>query len=139
MIISPSLLDSPAYLKLKRPAKHLFLALAVLADQDGRAYPSISRLAMDTGMGKRQIRAAIKGLKKGKLIDIERRNGCRTTYTVLTGGQSDTGSQSAPGANQHPTGGQSDRGPGANRIPEQLINRALTDKRRNSGPDYSND
>jgi len=62
---------------LKQPAKtnekFLLIVIANYADEEGRAWPSVERLALDTGMSRATIQRMLRRLEKGGWITSHRR------------------------------------------------------------------
>ena len=62
--------------------KLVLLALARRAGDEGRAWPSIARLCLDTGMSDRAVRYALKDLVAGEWIIVHRAPGRGLTMTL---------------------------------------------------------
>jgi len=65
----------------------LLLAIADFADDDGRAYPSIARLATKTRLSKRNVQLVLRRLEESGELAIEQGAGPNgvNVYTVCTG------------------------------------------------------
>ena len=111
---------------IRAPAKPVLVALSEHADDSGRCWPSLSRLADMTGYDVRTVRRAVRALEKCRLISVEHRPGQSpvfglklsttpdrvTDQTESPPGQSDRGPRSeSPGGAVRESGdpGQSDR------------------------------
>lgn len=70
----------------KSNAKHVLLALALRAGSDGRAWPSITRLCVDTGLSNASVRRALQSLAQHGHIGVDHRPGrsLMVTVTALT-------------------------------------------------------
>jgi DNA-binding MarR family transcriptional regulator len=62
---------------LKQPAKtnekFLLIVIANYADERGHAWPSVERLAVDTGMSRATIKRCLKKLEDGKFLSRHKR------------------------------------------------------------------
>jgi DNA-binding transcriptional regulator YhcF (GntR family) len=62
---------------LKQPAKtnekFLLIVIANYADEEGRAWPSVERLCIDTGMSRATIQRILRRLEKGGWIASHKR------------------------------------------------------------------
>lgn len=67
---------------VKPTAKLVLLALAVRANTEGRAWPSLTRICADTGLSERAVQDALKSLVADKLIVFESRPGHTSMLTV---------------------------------------------------------
>ncbi|HEY2303910.1 MAG TPA: helix-turn-helix domain-containing protein [Acidimicrobiales bacterium] len=63
-------------------AKLVYLALALRAGKDGRAWPSITQLAKDTGLGRSTIRRALGQLAEQELVTVFHRPGSSSIVTA---------------------------------------------------------
>jgi hypothetical protein len=68
--------------EVKPTAKLVLLALALRAGQDGRAWPSIGRLCVDTGLSERAVRYAIQTLAEAGHLSVQHRPGRSLWITV---------------------------------------------------------
>ena len=69
--------------KLNCGQKLVLLCLADRADEDGRAWPSVKRMALDTCMDERSVYRHIKSLADIGLISIEPISGKGNTYQLI--------------------------------------------------------
>lgn len=98
--------------------KLVLLSLADRADESHRCYPSIARLASDTGLYRETIMEAIASMEESGLLYVTRRNGVGSIYTLVgvedrhteTSREKHTGSEK-PTSREKPTtqSGKADR------------------------------
>jgi hypothetical protein len=69
---------------LKPREKLVLLALAARAGTDGRAWPSVPRIAADTGYSERSVQYALRNLVKSKHVNVIHRPG--TSSLLMLGG-----------------------------------------------------
>ena len=67
---------------VKPTAKLVLLALAIRANTEGRAWPSVKRICMDTGLSDRGVRVALQALAKDGYITLDSRPGHTSMLTV---------------------------------------------------------
>jgi DNA-binding transcriptional MocR family regulator len=67
---------------MKPTAKFVLIAIALRAGTDGRAWPSIARLAADTGHSRSTVRFAIKRLARGGWLQVVHNPGSTLTMTL---------------------------------------------------------
>lgn len=76
----------PAGTKGISPAlKLLLVALADFADDGGRCWPSVPRLAAMTGLGERSVRRLLPDLVAAGLVAVEHQQGRNNRYTLQVG------------------------------------------------------
>lgn len=127
---------------LEPHARHVLLCLANYADQDGKAaFPSISRLAKDTGLSARTVQYRLRELEQAGAIRrgnqaipaayINQRDRIPVCYDIA----SERGAQRAPGVPHDTTGCTPEHNGvhatterGAQRAPEPPINHQVTTK-----------
>lgn len=68
---------------LKSSQKLVLLALADRAGDDQECYPSIARIASDTGLDRKVIMSAVTELERAELIQVVRRKGAGNVYRLL--------------------------------------------------------
>ncbi|WP_430317128.1 helix-turn-helix domain-containing protein [Pseudomonas sp. p1(2021b)] len=128
-------------------ARHVLLCLANYADQDGRAaFPSVSRLATDTGLSTRTVQYRLRELEQTGVIRrgnqaipvayINQRDRIPVCYDLAM----ERGAQHAPGARHDVTGCTPEHNGvhatterGAQHAPEPSINHQLTTHNRKEG------
>jgi len=132
---------------LEPHARHVLLCLANYADQDGKAaFPSISRLAKDTGLSARTVQYRLRELEQAGAIRrgnqaipaayINQRDRIPVCYDIAM----ERGAPCAPGAPHDTTGCTPEHNGvhatterGAQRAPEPSINHQLTTHNRKEG------
>lgn len=67
---------------VKPTAKLVLLALAIRANTEGRAWPSVKRICMDTGLSERAVQTALQSLVKDKFITMDGRSGHTSMLTI---------------------------------------------------------
>lgn len=82
MVISPKIFDLPNWAELSSVARGVFLCLALRADKNRQAFPSIPRMALDMKHDKKTVIAAIKQLEKCGFISRLCTPGKVTKYTI---------------------------------------------------------
>lgn len=113
------------------PTKRLImLALADHADDAGRCYPSIDRLANRTGLSERAVRNNIRTLESQGFLRTEKGagpHGCNLFF-VNPSPAPDAGGQEVPPAGGSPQGGQQvpQRGAGGAPEPSGTVNKPST-------------
>ncbi|WP_085600362.1 helix-turn-helix domain-containing protein [Pseudomonas sp. B10(2017)] len=130
-------------------ARHVLLCLANYADQDGRAaFPSVARLAVDTGLSPRTVQYRLRDLEQKGAIRrgnqaipaayITQRDRIPVCYDIAM----DRGAQHAPGARQDVPGCTPEHNGvhatterGAQHAPEPSLNHQLTTHNRKEGDD----
>jgi len=85
----------------------VLLAIADFADDDGRAYPSVTRLAEKARLSERAAQYSIRKLASMGLLTVEAQKGRAHTnlYRVACGTDPGKGAKSAPVQNLHPLKG----------------------------------
>jgi hypothetical protein len=78
------------------PAKLLYGRLAQYAGKNGQAYPSLSTLATEIGIDRRNIIRHQHTLESKGLLRIERKTGVGNLYHLLTGGETVTPPMAKP-------------------------------------------
>lgn len=130
-------------------ARHVLLCLANYADQDGRAaFPSVARLATDTGLSARTVQYRLRDLEQAGAIRrgnqavpaayITQRDRIPVCYDIAL----ERGAQRAPGARHDVTGCTPEQNGvhatterGAQHAPEPSINHPLTILNHKEGAD----
>jgi hypothetical protein len=83
--------------------KLVLLALVERSDDAGQCYPSIARIAADTGMNEKTAGAGILALERAGLIRISRRHGHASVYHLRIDAAADTTPEiGAPPKTGHP-------------------------------------
>ena len=67
---------------VKPTAKLVLLALAIRANTEGRAWPSVKRICMDTGLSERGVQYALKSLVEDGYIVMDGRHGQASMLTI---------------------------------------------------------
>jgi len=96
---------------VKPTAKLVLLALAIRANTEGRAWPSLTRICADTGLSERAVRNALRSLAKDELIVFDPRPG-HTSMLTVKGVADPVEKSDDPGISDRGDPGISDRYPG---------------------------
>ena len=67
---------------IKSREKFVLIAIALRAGSDGRAWPSITRVAADTGLSERTVHYALRALVKAKRLTVIHNPGRPSTLTL---------------------------------------------------------
>jgi len=135
-IIDGSIVDSDRWRKLGVTAMRAFVAIALHADEHGKAFPRRETIAALIGASQRNTDRAIQTLEDRGLLTRHRGGGRTpdgkyrsTVYRIATGAQSDTVEKANRGAERQLTGAQSDSQQGrrvtVNRGAERLTNNTV--------------
>ena len=81
--------------------KYLLLTLARRANDKNQCFPSISRLILDTGMGRRTIQEHLRELLAQGLINITERIGSSNIYTLINKSKKSAGASNEKPFSQH--------------------------------------
>lgn len=109
-----------------RPTQRLImLCLADHSDDQGRCYPSISRLCSRTGLSERAVRANIRALEEGGFlkISIGQGRGGSNLYIVSASPAGNAPRQEMPPGRKGGKGGQEVPETGAGGAPKPSVNR----------------
>ena len=113
---------------VKPTAKLVLLVLAVRANTEGQAWPSVGRLSADTGLSESSVQRALRSLAEDGFITIEERPGRASVLTVR-------GVIETPLGVSERREGVSERHPGVSeRHPEVVKER---DRKKTAGPGSS--
>ena len=96
---------------VKPTAKLVLLALAVRCNTEGRAWPSVKRICMDTGLSDRAVRTALQALAKDGYITLDSRPG-HTAMLTVNGSADPVENPDDPGTSCRPDPGTSAYDPG---------------------------
>ena len=67
---------------LPASARHIFLELSIRSNQEGICWPSIGRIARDTGYSENHVRKVLKQLEKARWINITPRDRQSNVYEI---------------------------------------------------------
>jgi DNA-binding transcriptional MocR family regulator len=139
MIISPEIFDSPQWKSLSSSARGIFAYLVIRSGKDATSYPSINRTAEDMRHHRKTIIAAYRELTESGFISRQHSPGKKAIYTIQPVPKAQPVSnrvpvlEIVPVINKVPvlentmTGAKLSTAPVLNGVPEQDINKYITD------------
>jgi|GEM_PF-5912461 len=121
VVVSPAIFDSERWQELSGSARVICLYLFIRAGQDGKAFPSISKISTDMAISRPTVIKAVKELVALEIVSVDHRSGCRAVYTVYVDRlKISTGKNEIPVSEVNRTG--------KNKAPDRLKLSTLTDK-----------
>lgn len=114
-------------------AKFVLIMIANYADENGRAWPSLSRMASDTSTSESTVQRALSWLAENGWIEREKRDGKQDVLRLIYPSQNDRGEEPAP-VKMTGEGSQNDRGTPVKMTDEPII-KPIKNQSKNTSAD----